>query len=361
MKRLSFLPILWLFLVFSCGKPEISDTLIIGVKVYDHEGDLKDLFARWQGAGINTLFVSPQLARKPGFMELAEKYSMPVYLIVPTFYNPDALEADSSLYAITAEGQKAVDDWVEFICPNRRQYREDHLEYLKSLVRELSPAGISIDFIRYFVYWEQVFPEEALHDLPQTCFDDTCLAGFSDRYTIRFPEDADTREKRANYILTNHQDDWTRFKIQTITSWVSEITTALRKTDPALRFNLHLVPWRKTDFEGAIHQIAGQDAGELGSLVDFISPMCYSHMVKRPPGWIHEVVSDLDSESAGQILPSIQVSTAYRKKPFPVDAFRNALQAALELPSAGVIFWSWEALEKEPGKLKVVKRELAGE
>jgi hypothetical protein len=360
MKPLSFLPILCLFLVFSCGKPEISDTMIIGVKVYDHEGDLEDLFARWQGAGINTLFVSPQLARKPGFMELAEKYSMPVYLIVPTFYNPEALKADSSLYAITAEGQKAMDDWVEFICPNRRQYREDHLEYLKSLVREILPDGISIDFIRYFVYWEQVFPEETLHDLPQTCFDDTCLAVFSDRYKIRFPEDADTRAKKANYILTNHQDDWTRFKIHTITSWVNEITGSLRKTDPALRFNLHLVPWRETDFEGAIRKIAGQDAGDLGSLVDFISPMCYSHMVKRPPDWIHEVVADLDTESAGQILPSIQVTAAYREEPFSEESFRMALQGALDSPSKGVIFWSWEALEKDPGKLKVVKSELNG-
>jgi len=360
MKPLSFLPILCISLVLSCGKREITGEKIIGVKVYDHEGDLEGLFARWQSTGINTLFVSPKLARRSGFMELAEKYSMPVYLIVPTFYNPEALEADSSLYSITAEGQKAMDEWVAFICPNRRSYREDHLKDLQSLVRELSPAGISIDFIRYFVYWEKVFPEETLHDLPETCFDDTCLAVFSDRYKIRFPEEADTRAIKANYILANHQDDWTRFKIQTITSYVDEITAALRITDPALRFNLHLVPWRETDFEGAIHKIAGQDAGELGSLVDFISPMCYSHMVKRPPDWIHEVVADLDSESAGKILPSIQVSAAYREEPFSEESFQMALQAALEPPSKGVIFWSWEALEKDPGKLKVVKDALAG-
>lgn len=358
MKRLSFLPILCLFLILGCAKPEFTEEKIFGVKIYERDGDLEDFFIRLQSSGINTLFVSPQLARKSGFMSLATEYSMPVFLIVPTFYNPEALDGDTTLYAITAEGRKAVDDWVEFICPSRKQYRENHLEDLQSLVRELSPDGISIDFIRYFVYWEKVFPDQKLQDLQQTCFDDTCLADFSEQYEIRFPEEADDKVGKAKYILANYQEEWMRFKVHIITSYVNEITGILRKLDPSLQFNLHLVPWRDTDFEGAIRKIAGQDANDLSYLVDFISPMCYSHMIKRSPDWIHEVVEDLDSKAAKQIIPSIQVSTAYREEPFSVEAFRKALQAALEPPSKGVIFWSWEALEKDPDKLQVVKKEL---
>jgi hypothetical protein len=350
--------ILCFFLFFGCGRKEASRHLIIGVKIYDHDGKLEDLFVQLTSAGINTLFVSPQLARKPGFKTLASDYEMPVYLIIPTFYNPEALEKDNSLYAITSDGRKAVDDWVEFICPNQKEYRNKHLNDLQSLVRELSPEGISLDFIRYFVYWEKVFPDQAIRHLPQTCFDDTCLAVFSEKYNIQFPEEVDSRVEKANYILSDHLDTWTRFKVHVITSYVNEIIGSLHEVDSTLKINLHFVPWRDTDFDGAIRKIAGQDAGELGPLVNFISPMCYSHMVKQPPEWVHQVVTNLNNQAAGQILPSIQVGQAYRQQPFSSESFRIALKAAIEPPSNGVIFWSWEALEKDPAKLEIVSDEI---
>jgi hypothetical protein len=344
---------------FSCREnPEALTEKIIGVKLYDHKGDLEDLFDQLGSTGINTLFVSPDLARKSGFMSLAASLKMPVYLIVPTFYNSEALEADSTLYAITADGNRAVDDWVEFICPNREDYRNRHLEYLRALVEELSPDGISIDFIRYFVYWEQVFPDQNIQDLSQTCFDDTCLAAFTVQNQVIFPEDIKTRKKQAAYILSNFGKEWTNFKVETITSYVDEITGTLRELDPSLKFNLHLVPWRDADFDGAIRKIAGQEVERLGPLVDYISPMCYTHMVRRPPEWVHEVVLDIDPSAVGRVLPSIQVSRAYREELFPVEDFRDALRSALKPPSKGVIFWSWEALKKDPGKLEVVRNEI---
>jgi hypothetical protein len=349
-----------LILIFS-DCTHISDHPIIAVKIYDHQGNLEELFGEFRSLGINTLFVSPELARKPVFMELAEMNSIPVFLIVPTFYNPEALAEDSSLYAVTAGGEKAVDDWVEFICPNRKEYRKHHLEDLKSLIKEISPAGISIDFIRYFVFWERVYPDQTIADLPKTCFDDTCLAAFTELYEIPVPDDKMNVEEKAAYILRNHRSQWTEFKVNTITSYVSEITQTLNTIDPDLEFNLHLVPWTESDFDGAIRKVAGQDVADLAPLVDFISPMCYSHMVRQPPGWIHEVVSNIDQNGQGKVLPSIQVSRSYLEDPFPAQSFQEALRAALKFPSRGVIFWSWEALEQDSQKLEVVRREVMTE
>lgn len=331
---------------------------IIGVKVYDFPGELNDLFGQLESAGINTLFVSPMLARRSGFRSSATAHGMPVFLIVPTFYNPEVLAEDSTLYAITAGGEKAVDDWVEFVCPNRKGYRKHHLDYLKSLVRELTPDGISIDFIRYFVYWEKVSPDQTIVDLPQTCFDDTCLAAFADQYKVRYPEYVKKREEKADYILSNYPVQWTEFKVKTITSYVREITSTLKTIDPSIQFNLHLIPWRETDFKGAIRKIAGQDVEDLGPLVDYISPMCYTHMVKQPPEWVHEVVVDIDPATTGKVLPSIQVSRAYLEESFSTQDFQKTLQSALDEPSRGVIFWSWEALIKDQEKLEVVKDEI---
>lgn len=354
-----FLFILPGMMFFGCrdGR-EIPSEKIIGVKIYDHPGELEDLFNQLESTGINTLFTSPELALRKGFMNMADNHGMPVFLIVPTFYNPEVLAEDSSLFAVTATGNKAVDDWVEFICPNRKDYRMRHLEYLKSLVVELSPAGLSIDFIRYFVFWEKVYPGQTILDLPQTCFDDTCLSVFVEEYQILIPENMTDLKGKADYIIEHHGLDWAEFKVKTITSYVQEITRALNNIDPDLKFNLHLVPWRRLDFDGAIRKVAGQEVKLLAPWVDYLSPMCYSHMVKQSPTWIHELVVDTDQSSKGQVLPSIQVGRAYREEPFLPGDFRNALQSALKAPSLGVIFWSWEALVEDPEKRRVVIDEL---
>jgi hypothetical protein len=89
--------------------------------------------------------------------------------------------------------------------------------------------------------------------------------------------------------------------------------------------------------------------------------MCYAHMLERPPRWIHSMVVRLSDESAAPILPSIQVGAAYRPGvAFTAAEFEQHLREALEPPSRGVVFWSWEALSKDPEKRRVVREVLAG-
>jgi hypothetical protein len=52
------------------------------------------------------------------------------------------------------------------------------------------------------------------------------------------------------------------------------------------------------------------------------------------------------------------VSRAYREEPFSSQDFQSAVQSALDEPSRGVIFWSWEALEQNPEKMEVVQKEI---
>jgi hypothetical protein len=67
----------------------------------------------------------------------------------------------------------------------------------------------------------------------------------------------------------------------------------------------------------------------------------------------------LAEESSAPILPSIQVKEAYRPGvEFSDEEFEQHLREALKPPSRGVVFWSWEALEADPGKMEVVERVL---
>ena len=83
--------------------------------------------------------------------------------------------------------------------------------------------------------------------------------------------------------------------------------------------------------------------------------MCYSAMLKRDPAWIHSVVEDLADTASCPILPSIQVAEYYPGDRALGEAdFVACLDAALLPPSAGVVFWSWALIEKNPGSRRLI-------
>jgi hypothetical protein len=139
---------------------------------------------------------------------------------------------------------------------------------------------------------------------------------------------------------------------------VKLLAAAAREVKPSIKINIHTVPWRKGDFQGGIETIAGQDVVRLAPLVDYISPMCYHHMVRRTPVWVHSVVQDVHDRSRCRILPSIQVDKAYIEDPYTPAQFKESVTEALKTPSLGVVFWSWDALNKAPERKEALKAVL---
>jgi hypothetical protein len=352
-----------LLLLAACSRRESQPAkhrdLLVGVKIYDYEGPFDDLFEEWDSLGINTAFVSESLAADTAFRDLAGDRGIDTFVIAPVFFNPEVLAEEPDLFAFTAQGAQARDDWVEFVCPSRHPYRERRRQEITEMVRRLRPEGLSLDFIRHFVFWEMVHPETGAESLPNACFCPHCLERFSAEMEVAIPDTVTEPPEVAAWILDHHEAEWTRWKIGLITSMVEEIAHEVRLVDPALRINLHAVPWRQDDYGGAIHRVAGQDFAALSKLTDYLSPMAYSFMLRRPPEWIHSVVQDLAASSSVPIVPSIQVREAYREERFGVDEFERALGEALKPPSRGVVFWSWDALAQEPEKRRVVRRVLA--
>ena len=332
--------------------------LMIGVKIYEHEGSLLQLFEEWRLIRVNTVFVSPALAAQGQFRELARKQGISVFLILSVFFNPEELKKDPGLYALTDRGEKAKDDWVEFVCPTRQDYRSRRIDWIKTLVRELDPDGISLDFIRYFVFWEMVYPERTPDSIANSCFDRSCLDRFQKDTGITLPKGLGEAAEAAKWIMAEHGQDWAEWKCGIITSLVRSIAAEARAIKPKLKVNIHSVPWREKDFGGAIKVIAGQDLAALAATTDMISPMCYWHMLKRKPPWIREVVEDVYSKTKGLVVPSIQVTNAYISDRLSLEEFKKALDEALRPPSGGVIFWNWDALAKEPEKKAAVAARL---
>jgi hypothetical protein len=334
--------------------------LMIGVKIYERAGDFPGLFGEWRSLGINTAFVSAALASNPEFRQMARRNNVALFIILPTFQNPEALKEKPDLAAITSEGKPAREEWVEFVCPSREDYRARHIEYVKGLVRDCDPDGISLDFIRYFVFWEKVYPDRSPGSLPQTCFCPVCLERFQKETGIRIPEGPAGTARKAEWILSRHLREWTEWKCGIIASLVEALAGEARLIKPGIKINVHAVPWRKEDFGGAIRTIAAQDLARIGRSVDYLSPMCYHHMVLQRPEWVHAVVEDVAGAVQAPVIPSIQVGEAYIDKALLPAEFEAALTEALRPPSRGVVFWNWDALAASADKKAVVRRICAG-
>ncbi len=340
------------------GQPNATESSrpLIGAKIYEYKGDFPKLFDQWRSIGLNTVFASESLVRTPGFMTAARQRKLGVYVIAPIFFNPQALASQPELWAITGYGERARDDWVEFVCPSRPEYRRNRVEWIKRIVSEVQPDAISIDFIRHFIFWEKVGPNDRLDPLNSSCFCPLCLRAFETSERITIPKKLTTTRDQAQWIVTNHLPEWSEWKCRTITSMVETIARETRASKPSVKLVVHLVPWREKDFNGGWKTIVGQDVRALSRFVDVLSPMCYAHMVRQDAAWIHAVVEDVQRRGAGRaVIPAIQVKEAYRPEIMTAAEFGEHLGQALLPPSQGVAFWEWPALERDGQKREILR------
>jgi hypothetical protein len=346
---------------FVCSNCTQNTSKIIGMKIYEYNGDYSALASQWKNMGINTSFISTTLAANDTFRKALKKNNIRVFIIFPVFQNPEILKQDSSLYAITSKGTKAKDDWVEFVCPSRKTYRNAKIAELSDLIHKFNPDGISIDFIRQFVFWEMIYPNREPGSIDRACFCDSCLAGFSRQQGITIPDTCRTTVQKANYLVMNYPNSFDTFRCDLIASMVKEIAEKARQIKPGLTVNIHVVPWREEDFGGANIRVAAQDLQKISPYTDYVSPMCYSQMLKRDAGWIADVVADMDKRVPGMVLPSIQVYPYYVDRPFTAEDFKRCVEEALKPPSCGVVFFSWPLFEKDSLRMEVVKGVVTGD
>lgn len=332
-----------------------ADTLF-GIKVYDRCEDIQSSFRQWKEMGIDTIFPYPEHDQNVELVKYAAEYGIKLFLTIPVFHNPEQLKKKPSLYAVQANGEKAKYDWLEFVCPSKQAYTTRRIAYIHEIIDRLNPDGISLDFIRFFVFWEMVYPESDPDTIPQACFDEDCILEFEHYSKVELPENIKTAQERSAWVLSNHPKEWTEWKCHVIAETMRQISKSVKERKPDIGINVHTVPWRSDDFNGALERVAGQDLEKMSVHTDFISPMCYSHMLKREPVWIHSVVQDISRKAEKKIIPCIQVGNMYLSDELTPDHFEQSLFQAAKKPSHGIVMWSWKALDKSSVKKEIVRK-----
>lgn len=254
-------------------------------------------------------------------ISFAHAKDIKVFPIFQTFFN-DNETVTASNSALDKNGNQVSEEWLTFICPNEEIYKSKRLNEIKSLVKDIQPDGISLDFFRYFVYWES----NSSNSLTQSCFCSRCLNKFSDQYGI---------SASPNEIINNYLDEWTEFKCNTIIDYAKKIHDVITEIKPDIMMNLHMVPWRQNDFDGSIKTFAAQDICALSDIFDSFQPMTYSSLMGQNINWIYNVTSDAAATvNSSYIIPCIQST----------DANSENFNTISQSPSSGYAIWPFEQL-----------------
>ena len=301
---------------------------LYGVKLYDPQFCNSRTIDLLQEAGFNTVYLGRD-ALVPAFTEELSSRGLFWNIVEPVFL----AQGDEEL-ATLEDGSPASDSWVRFVCPTDAVHLNNVRWRVASDVRIFNPPGMSLDFLRFFQFWEMTGPSAEADSLPKSCFCPRCR---SQRMGMERPE-----FWRQNIVE------------QTALTLCSQI----RQMNPDIKIGLHCVPWTRDMYDGAILNVIGQNFSNLAEIGDYLTPMVYHHMIHREPSYIREFLQDMESQGCTEILPSIQVKKAYREDEMSTEEFGEALGYALDSPSKGVLLYKWEDLVSDSDRLEIVRSML---
>jgi len=322
----------------------------VGVKYY---GKIDaEVIRELKETNVNVVFCNPTTQGR----QLLRENDIAFFLNVSVFHAPDEVAKDKTLLATDEKGSaEPLDTWQKIVCPTRKEFRTNKIKQIIEEVKKLSPDGVSLDFIRFPVYWEMVKPEQTLLQMRKFCFCRRCLGQFYNQMQISIPQSLTETSEQAGWILKNHRQDWEQWKCGVITSMVKQIRDKVRRIKPDILIDIHAVPWRLEDFDGGIKLVVGQDFKQLAPYVDVFSPMCYHHMLWRKPEWIHSVVAEISELTQKSVWPCIQVKQCYRQALLSQAEYKKAILEALKPPSGGMSVFHWGYLKEDEDKRSIFK------
>jgi hypothetical protein len=282
------------------------------------------------------------------FVDTCHRNGIRVYAEAAIFVGEKYWKEHPESRPITASGEPLEKiEWYAGVCPNQPWLWQEKLEMIRTMVRETKLDGIWLDFIRYPCHWEVKSPR-----LDQTCFCPVCMKQFQKDTGITIPAELVNAKEKAQWVLKHHRNKFIEWKCERIALFVQKAREVIKAERPGVLVGLFGVPWMPTELDDAIHAIIGQDYRMLAPYVDVFSPMVYHRMCGRDTKWISDVTRYLVRITRKPVVPIIQACSLPDKL---TDAeFKQAMEAALSVPSAGVIIFNLKYLieEKKPDVLR---------
>ena len=332
-----------------------------GVKLYSVPKNLDATIQLWHQLGFDTLFIGQACKTDSNFLERLQTEGFFVNLIEPVFLADET--TDKKLLAITKDGTPASDTWVRFVCPTNKEWLDSFYERFTA-DSKLNVNSLSLDFIRFFQFWEVINPDSTNPNLKETCYCPRCL---EQRKTFRkenptnsqLEDDELWRCSIINQIVKNCLRIKNEAMNDVCTSEANNDIRTNATNSNVKKLGLHAVPWKKSTFNGALSRILGQDLSTLSKSVDFFTPMAYHHMLHQNVSYIKDLMEDLENQinvieeknnvnCRREIVPSVQLKKYYRDEDISLEENFQTIMTAMEAGHGNVVYFQWTDIEENP-------------
>lgn len=301
--------------------------------------------------GLDTIILNPDFFRNGSMGEILKKNNINLWLNFPVFMNGEYLEENPRDYAVNSDGTPAKRDWYNFVCPSNDEYLSSHLEDMKNVLKKLDPLFISLDFIRFPVFWEKVDLSGRADEIVDGCYCSRCTDKFSKVIGREIPA-----ENSASFIRSRFKADWAKWKTDRIYNVTERIISELKEIKPDAEYWLKTLPWEEDLLDGAIRSSAGQDISRLSELCDGLSPMTFVHELKRSPAWKREFLQNLKKNTGKKIVTYLQTDNLYVQEKISLRQFEEELLEGQDDEYEGICVFCHGQLEANEEKAEILRR-----
>jgi len=244
------------------------------------------------------------------------------------------------------------DGW-QGVCPTHEGYRRARMAAFRKTLETAPIDGIWLDYHHAHASWEQAVP-----NMPETCFCERCLKLFRAATGIDTGE-GNAAEVNAR-ILRDHREAWVRWRCGVFTDWVREFDAIRDDARPAALIGTFHCPWSLKDYDGAIRNVLSIDLKAQSAFIDVFSIMPYHARFGHAAdiGWISRQTDWLgkhlgikgESGERKRIWPIVQLadwgeSVSAREVP-------EILDHGTRRPSSGVTIFHTGGLNQNPDRLE---------
>ena len=287
---------------------------------------------------------------------LVRKHGAKLFVEFNTMHEAGFLKEHPDAAPIGTDGKVSPppDGW-QGICPTHPEYRRSRMDAFGKVLREHAVDGIWLDYHHSHASWEQAVP-----NMPDTCFCDRCVTRFSRETGTPLPE-GPTAE-RAKAILGQHRERWVQWRCGVFTDWVREFREILDRTRPGALLGTFHCPWTDRDYDGALRNKLAIDLKAQARYIDVFSIMPYHARFghAQDPAWISRQTAWLGKHlgiegKPGErlrIWPIVQLSDWGEK--VPAGQVEEVLEHGTRSPSTGVMVFNWGSLHGSPEKVEAM-------
>jgi len=266
---------------------------------------------------------------------------------LPVFFDEGYLNDNPDAYSITSFGNRAAYSWLHMVCPSQDKYIDLKLRQFHNLIKKIHPDYISYDFIRFYVFWEQVELDNPADTIEHGCYCPECQ-----RRYLKFSGE---RLSLTNRIVERSQrellGEWKKTVITEITRKLNDMVNEAAQGTPIY---IKTIPWKTADLDHGIAWISGQDIERLGSISDGIIPMALTQILGQTSRWKKDLLDHVKATTGKEVMSYIQFEPLIRRTAITNEQVDIEIQTAIKEKRAGLIYFHYEQIMANAEKQRVV-------